>query len=126
MMEELKKVLMDSYCLENGLFWTDYSEVVRIHNVPTTTETERANALRKLYKNYVQPGAPRELNLKGGTSAAIIKAAKGNKLTLEPFKHAKDEVFQMMYSNRYGRTGQPGGARYFCASRFVGWTQLNN
>lgn len=100
MMEELKKVLEESYCLENGFFWTDFQDATRLHTSRSSTDAEKANIVRKLYKNYIQAGAPRELNLHGGTSAALTKAYKANRLTIESFEPVRAEVFTMLYMNR--------------------------
>ncbi|KAL7753858.1 hypothetical protein RI367_000790 [Sorochytrium milnesiophthora] len=112
---KFKQVLMESFCIENGLFWhgivhhtSKWKVLEKAHQAGDREQAQKQ--LVRLYRDFVQPGARFELNLPSWVVQPVTREVKNGALTIDTMSKAKDEVRKMMYENTFPRYIQRSGS----------------
>ena len=91
--------LVINWCVENILF---YKEVEALQDgFATMKYEERKEKANKILEEFVNLGAPLEINLEHGTRGAIIRAIKEDAVTVTTFKAAQRHIFELMKKDSF-------------------------
>jgi hypothetical protein len=101
----LFKAFMDflvlNWCAENLLF---YKEVESLQEgFVVMKPEERSEKAKRIFDEFVNPGAPLEINLEHGTRMNIVKAVTGGNLTVTTFKAAQKHIFELMKKDSFSK-----------------------
>ncbi|KAK1786717.1 hypothetical protein P4O66_017106 [Electrophorus voltai] len=94
--QAFQEFLRSEYSEENILFWQACEDYKKIKNIP-----EMVSAANRIYSEFVQVEAPRQINIDCGTRANITKCI--SEPTLESFNKAQKQIYSLMTRDCYPR-----------------------
>ena len=100
---EFQQYCVESWCVENFLFYRDVSEYSQLG-----TTTERAVAGRKLVSMYIGEGAPRQVNIDMKAEAEALSGLREDGFSPDLFHLAMNQVETQMKQDTLSRWRQTG------------------
>lgn len=103
-LDAFKAHLTRCFCVENVLFWIDYSAFqAKIHAIAPGQKELRDVTIRReckfLYNKYIDPNSQYELNLPASKVDSLRTAIKENRFNLNMYDGVAEATLLMMYEN---------------------------